>query len=497
MTSSSSLSQKALSGTFYYSAIRWIDRIASILSAVVLARLLEPGDFGLVALAMTAIALFGTLTDTGLGAGLIQRSDYDRHYYDVVWTYGRFFRGILLFTIMLFLAPWVAIFYHEPQLTIVLQILVINELFTGLTNIGVIDFEKKLDFKKDFYLNLSGRITRLIVVITLAFLWRNVWALVAGTLANGGVRLIMSYILHPFRPKFNFDLKRARDLFTFGGWLMGVQIVNMVRGIMDRAILGRLMGAIELGYYQIGVRFGQETPTEVKTIVSKVMFPVYSLMQNDNNRMANSFRQVFSLVLFLSLPICVGLSLTAEYFVFLVLGPKWEPAIPIIRILAIAGCLQIVVGIGTPLFKGAGYPKYELIITLFLTLVTLGIIVPLTVRFGFIGTSFGMLCGLVITLPLWWIFIHRITNISFKETFLVVLPPLSSTILMVGGIFLIRFITKNDISWLSFLSILFVAFIIFISCTFFCLRVVKLPSLEKLFVQFKPYVSRLAVFLSK
>lgn len=494
--STSPVSQRALSGSFWMGGIRWLDRIAAIVSAMVLARLLKPRDFGLVALAMTAISFLNSLTALGLEAAIVQRPDCDRHDYDVAWTYGRVLRGLFLFAVIYLAAPWLAQFYGELQLTAILRVLAVSELFIGTTNIGVVAFLKELNFRKQFYLQASGGLARLVVVIPLAFLWRNVWALVAGTLAGEAVRLLMSYYLRPFRPRFNFDLKRARSLFAFGGWLFGVQFVKTARGIIDRAILGRLLGATELGYYQIGLRFGQEMPSEIKTVVSKVMFPVYSLMQHDKQRMANSFRQVLSIVLFLGLPICVGLALTADYFVFLVLGAKWESAIPVMQILAVAGSLQILIETGYPLYRGAGIPKLELVVTGVHLIFTIVFIVPLTMHLGPIGTAYALLASSAATVPLWWAFSQRISGLSIRDLFFTILPPMITTLLMTSGVLLVRIATKGVISWSAFAGSVFAGVGVFGMCVWVAWRALRMDSLERLFALLHPYWCHFAFFLS-
>jgi len=490
--STPTVSQQALSGSFYYAVLRWLNRIASVLSSVILARLLAPEDFGLVALATTTIALLQSFTELGFGAGVIQLSDCDRHDYDVAWTYGHLLRGFILFIAMILAAPWVAQFYREPQLTAVIRALAFGQLFLGTTNVGAYALlVKELDFRKDFYFSLSGKLAYLIVVIPLAFLWRNAWALVAGALAERVVRMVFSYYVHPFRPRLNFDPQRARRLLAFGGWLLGVQFAKTARGIVDRATLGRLLGASELGYYQAGTRFGGEVPSEVKTVISKVMFPVYSLMQHDRQRLANSFRQVLSLVLFLSLPASIGLLLTADYFVMLVLDPKWQPAIPIIHILVLAGCLQVVTGTGVPLYRGTGNPKLELIVHLLPLIVTTVLIIPLTTRFGPTGTAYAVLLGNCSFLPLWWGFTRRITGLSSQNLISTMLPPAIATLLMAGAVLAVRRATSGVISWAAFTISVLVGVGSYAICVWFAWRVLRLDSLNRLFDQLQPYWRRL------
>jgi len=490
--------QRALSGSLYYSAFRWVDRLMAAASSVLLARWLAPEEFGLVALAMTAISLLQSFSEMGFGAGVVQRADCDDQDYNVAWTYGRAVRGLVLFVLMLLLAPWIARFYEEPQLAAIVRVLAFDQLFVGFTNIGAYALLiKELDYRSDFLFSLSGRLVRLVVVIPLAFFWRNAWALVAGSLAERATRMVVSYYVHSYRPRFNFDLHRARRLLLFGGWLVGVQLVNTLRGVVDRTVLGRILGTTEMGYYQAGNAFGGQVPAEVKTVVSKVMFPVYSLMQEDRRRLANSFRQVLSLVLFLSLPLSVGLVLTAEYFVALVIGERWLPAIAIIHVLVMAGFVQVVTGTGRPLYRGTGRPKLELIVSAVALVVTSILLVPLTKTMGATGTAYAVLAGNCSVLVLWWVFVRRITGLPVKDMIGTALPPVVATALMTGAVLAVRGVTGDSISWGAFVASVLAGAASYAVCLWLAWRILRVDSLERLIGQLLPYWNRLVSLLSR
>ena len=493
----STLGQRALSGALYYSAIPWVMRAAGTLSALLLARLLEPADFGLVALAMIVISLLQGLSEPGLLAAALQRPDCDREDYDVAWTYGRALRGFVLFGCLLAIAPAVARFYNELELGAILRVLAIEQLLSGAMNIGgAVLLQKELQFRRDNILALSGHLARLVVVIPLAFWWRNAWALVVGTLASSATRLLMSYRLHPFRPRLNLDLQRARALMRFGGWMIGVNLASLVQNGSDRAILGRVMGVTNLGFYEMGVRWGGEVPSLVSGI-SKVLFPVFSLMQKDARRMGASFRQVLSATLFLAVPACVGLALSADYFVVLVLGSKWQLAITPMRALSLAGVFHITVRLATQLFQGAGAPQFTFVVHLVGMIATIAMVLPLARAYGSDGAALGALIGAAAPLPLVWTYTRRVSGLKGRELLASVAYPLLAGTFMAGGVLVVRLWTHGAISWSAFAASILMGMAIYSSCVWYAWRFLRVDSLDRLIVQLRPYVRRLARFSPK
>jgi O-antigen/teichoic acid export membrane protein len=169
---------------------------------------------------MLAINFLETVSQTGFHSALIQRKDNAESYFDTAWTVSAI-RGAFLFAVLFFSAPALAAFFNAPQATLVIKVVAISSLLTGLRNIGIVTFQKNLEFHKQFSYDLPATLTDLIVSVSLAFILRDVWALVWGGLVGNCVRLLLSFVLHPYRPRIKFDKTQFQELFGFGKWLLG------------------------------------------------------------------------------------------------------------------------------------------------------------------------------------------------------------------------------------------------------------------------------------
>ena len=203
---------------FWAFALRVGNRLFGLARTVVLARLLSPADFGLFGIALLASAALETVTETGFEAALIQKKGDVKPYLDTAWTM-QVIRGFVLAGILVVGAPMVAAFFREPQAALLLKVMALVVLVKGFTNIGVVFFQKELEFHRQFAYVFSGTLADLAVAITAAFVLRNAWALVCGFLAGNLVRAVASYIVHPHRPRLRMEGARAKELYTYGRWI--------------------------------------------------------------------------------------------------------------------------------------------------------------------------------------------------------------------------------------------------------------------------------------
>ena len=211
------LAQKAVQGGFWVFLSFSFGKVLNFIRIIILARLLLPSDFGLMGLAMLSIGAIEVFTTTGIIQALIQRKECDEEVLNTGWVIS-ILRGFLLFLILFFGAPYIARFFDNSLLTSILRIISITFLFSGFSNIGLILLPRELDFKRKTYFNLATSLLTTIVIITLAFILRTVWALVIGLVIGSVIGLIASYFIHPFRPKIRFNLQISKELLGFGKW---------------------------------------------------------------------------------------------------------------------------------------------------------------------------------------------------------------------------------------------------------------------------------------
>ena len=380
------LSKRVVRGGMWVFALRFTNRGLGFIRTIILARLLAPEDFGLLGIAMLAIATLETFSQTGFQAALIQKKENADSYLDTAWTVSAI-RGGLLFLILFFSAPLVATFFNSPQATLVIKVIAVSTLLSGFRNIGIIFFQKDLEFNKQFSYELSATLVDLTIAITLAFMLRNVWALVWGGVAANFVRLFMSYILHPYRPQIRFSKGEFKELFGFGKWVLGSSILIFLLSQGDDIFVGKMLGVTALGFYQMAYLISNLPATEVTHVISQVTFPAYSKLQNDVKRLREAYLDVLQLTAFISIPLAGGIFILAPDFTRIFLGEKWMPMVPAMQVLCVLGALRSVGAVSGPIFLALGRPDIEAKLSAAQLVLLAILIYPLTEKWGITGTA--------------------------------------------------------------------------------------------------------------
>jgi O-antigen/teichoic acid export membrane protein len=237
------------------------------------------------------------------------------------------------------------------------------------------------------------------VSITLAFMLRNVWALVWGAISGAFVIFIMSYVLQPYRPRLAFRRAEAGVLLDFGKWLLGSSILGFCLMQGDDVFVGRLLGVVALGFYQMAYRFSNAPATEITHVISQVTFPVYSKIQNDIPRLRKAYLDVLKLTTFLSFPLAGLILVLAPDFTRIFLGEKWMPMVSTMQVLSIFGLIRSIEAIAGPLFQAIGKPNIIVRLQLVKLFLLVVMIYPLTKYFGIVGTALTVILSNALVTP--------------------------------------------------------------------------------------------------
>ncbi len=462
--SPASLSKRVVQGGLWVFALRILNRGLGFIRTIILARLLAPEDFGLLGIGMLAIATIETFSQTGFGHALIQKKENIDSYLDTAWTISAI-RGIVLFLIIFVFAPFIANFFNSDQAILVIRVIAISTLITGFKNIGVLFFFKKLEFNKQFIYELSGTLFDLSVAITLAFILRNVWALIWGGLAGNILRLCMSYWLHPYRPKFRIKKREAKDLFHFGKWIVGSGILGFLINQGDDIFVGKMIGITALGIYQMAYLLSNLPATEITHVVSQVTFPAYSTLQDDLPKLRTVFLKVLQLTIFFSAPIAGGIFILIPEFTQLVMGDKWMPMVPVMQILVFAGLIRSLAGTTGPIFYAVGRPQIETKWQTIRLFILAMLIYPFTVRWGLTGTAMVVSINILIATIGYCVAVLRITKCTLKDfTQSIALPFINMAIMIMA----ISFIKSSiiNIAYLQFFMLMFIGIVSYIFIAF-------------------------------
>lgn len=389
------LSSKVVKGSSWLLLFQVMDNALGFFRLIILARLLTPSDFGLIGIALLVLQIISTFTQTGFHAALIHKSSVEK-YVNSAWTY-LVFRGFLLYILLYVLAPFLGGFFNAPDSINVIRVIGVTLIFEGLTNIGVIYFQKELSFNKQFLLQITGNLIDFVVTILLALYFKNVWAVVAGNVLNGFVRLALSYILSTYRPIFEFNLKKIRELNSYGKWIFGSSVLMFLYGQADDIFVGRILGTTALGFYQLAYRISNLPGTQITYIISTVMFPAYSKIQNDKQKIRTVYLSTLQVTAFLSFFLSVTILLFAHDFVLLFLGEQWLPIQYALQILAVWGLLRSIGATTGALWQALGTPGLTTKIQLLQTLIMALLIYPFTITWGFTGTAVSVVTASIIS----------------------------------------------------------------------------------------------------
>lgn len=469
ITSSESLSKRVVKGGIWVFALRITNRGLVFIRTIILARLLAPNDFGLLGIAMLSIATLETFSQTGFQAALIQKKGDITSYLDTAWTVSAI-RGIVLFLVLFLSAPIIAQFFNSSQATAVIMVIAISPLLSGFRNIGIMFFQKELEFNKQFIYELSGTLVNLTVAITLAFILRNVWALVWGGVAAHFIRLFMSHILHPYRPRLRFNKSEFKELFAFGKWVLSSSILFFLLTQGDDIFVGKILGVTALGLYQMAYLVSNLPATEITHVISQVTFPAYSKLQDDLSKLREAYIKVLQLTAFISIPLAGGIFILAPDFTQIFLGEKWMLMISAMQMLCIFGLTRSINATFGPFFQGIGKPDILTKASFGQLLIMILLIYPLTSRWNIMGTSISIIVPNI--LVLFYLTKKLAKDMNFALNAMLkslLLPAISMTIACIFMSIFKLFWASNLINFLLILTIgvvLYFCFIYFMDMIF-------------------------------
>lgn len=413
--SDGSLTDRVLSGGAWVTFLNVLSRILQTLKLVILARLLSPSDFGLMGIALLALAALQQLSQLGVDQALIQekKDDIDP-YLSTAWAI-KIIRAIFIVLALYLASDTISGLLGEPQAGPILQVIGWTYLFRALINPSTVYFEKDLQFHKYFSLKFSSVLVDVIVAIIFAVVLQNVWALVAGLFAKHITQLIVSYRIDPFRPSLEFDFGKAKELLGFGKWIWASGIMTFISTQGDDGFVVWLLGADSLGFYQLAFRLSNAPATEISKLISKVAFPAYAALQNQKDRLRVTYLNTLEVVFYLTVPMAIGIVLVANEFTVVVLGEQWEPIVPALQIMAIAGFIRGISATGGAVFQGTGSPEWDFRMNLVRTVVILLTIWPLTSNLGITGAAISITLGIGATIPIWLEVSRRIVDASYLQ----------------------------------------------------------------------------------
>jgi O-antigen/teichoic acid export membrane protein len=430
-----SIQREILVGTAWVAAARWGIRGLGVVSTIILARLLVPADFGLVALATIVAGMVAIFGEFGLLLHLIRERDPDRTHFDTVWTL-RLLLGSGLAAIIFLVAPLAAHWFNDPRLLPVLQWLALPSLLQGLQNPGIAWFRKNLDFRRDFRFMVSQKIVSFVVTLSLAPVFWNYWALVAGIVSGSAAALVMSYAMHPFRPRFS--LSRRREAWSFSAWTLAHHLADFLARQIDTLILGRFRSSTEVGLYTVAFDLAASPINELAVPASRVLFPAFAKIVDDRDQIAQVFARVIAGMAILGFALGPGVALVARDAVSVLLGAAWTDAVPLVEILAMTGIIFALWQPIFPLLTALGRPHVSAYLTLVQVVLLIAALVPAILLHGLAEFAIARVVAMFITLVVTIGVFMRTTGIGLAAVAGSLWRPALSALAMAGAVLLVE-----------------------------------------------------------
>ncbi|MFT5720527.1 MAG: lipopolysaccharide exporter [Motiliproteus sp.] len=402
-------------------------RALGVVSTIVLARLLTPGDFGLVAIAMSCFALVELFSEFGFETAIIQNNDATRTDYDTAWTLNIIF-GLLSSVLLLTLSDPIAGYYGNENLAPILMAVALLFLVNGSKNVGVLDFQKNMTFELEFRLQLLPKLMGFVSTIAIAFYLESYWALVIGTLIWKVSFNVFSYILHPFRPRFS--LQEFRGLFGFSKWLILNNALSYFSTRTPELLLGKLLSPSAAGFFSMAQELITLPTTELVSYINRASYPAYSRISLTRSHLGRVYAKVMGSIALLALPAGIGLASIADLLVPVFLGDQWLELIDVTVILAYAGMFLALSSNAGYVFMAIGEPRLSVVISIIRISIFLPLVFFLTHRQGLLGSGYAVL----ISASLVFIISSGVSlvkiNINLSDLLGVYLRPLLASVLM-------------------------------------------------------------------
>jgi len=320
-------------------SMRWSDRLIGLVSMVILARLLTPADFGIVAMASIVVGLIDVLLDLGVNIALVHNQNADREDFDTAWTL-RLIQACLACSAIFLFAPLAADYYNNPLVIDVLRVMALSIFIAGLENIGIVTFQKNMEFGNDFRFFFYKRVAGFLVTLVAAWLLQTYWAMVIGALAGRMAGVLLSYGMHPHRPRLT--LFRLSSIWSFSQWVLLRNVGGYLDSRTDKFLVGGRSSAEVTGTYTVADEIASMPTTELLAPLGRVLFPAFVEKRNNATAFAQSITTAIGVQAMVAIPACIGLAMVAHDAVWLLLGEKWLGAVPFIQILAMANlCIAL------------------------------------------------------------------------------------------------------------------------------------------------------------
>lgn len=393
-----SLKQTAVKGVIWSSIERFSVQGVQFIVMIVMARLLTPEDYGLIGMLAIFLAISQSLIDSGFSQALIRKQDRTETDNSTVF-YFNIVVGFLLYAILFIAAPWVAEFYKQPELCPVMRVVCLGIILNSLAVVQRALLTVKIDFKTQAKASLAAAVFSGVVGVGMAYTGFGVWALVWQQLLNLGINTLLLWILSKWKPIWSYSWNSFRELFSFGSKLLASGLLNTVYVNIYTIVIGKFFSAAALGHYTRAEQFAGFPSSNITGILQRVTYPILCSIQDDLERLRNTYRKFLKLSAYVIFPLMMGLAGVSDVFIQIFLGEQWMFCAELLQIVCFFMMWFPIHAINLNLLQVRGRSDLFLRLEIIKKIVGVSVLcitVPLGLKVMCIGSAFSSIICLII-----------------------------------------------------------------------------------------------------
>lgn len=460
---SESLKQATTKGLFWSSVERFSNQGVQFVFSIILARLLSPSDYGIIAMVTIFFAVAQSFVDSGFSNALVRKTDRVEEDLSTCF-YFNIGVGIIAYIVLFLIAPLVANFYNQPILSPIIRITGLGVILNSLCVVQQALFTIKIDFKSQAKITLSATVISGIVGILLAYQGYGIWALVWQGVASSIVRMGLLWFMSKWRPRTGFSKSSFNYLFGYGSKLLASGLLDTIYNNIYPIVIGKFYNPAQLGNYSRALGWAQLPSANITSILQRVTFPVLSAIQDDSLRLQNSYRRLLKLSAFIVFPLMMGLASMASPLIRVILTAKWDGCVLYLQILCFALMLYPIHAINLNLLQVKG--RSDIFLRLEIIKKIIGVVILIiTIPLGITAMCLGMVFSSIICLIVNTYYTSRFIDVGLLTQLKDLRIILINSIVMGGGIYILT--SFIDIEGLKLVMGIVIGFLLYFIGSFY------------------------------
>lgn len=423
-----------IKGVAWSSLDRFLSQGIQFIFGVLIARLLTPDDYGVIAILNVFVAIFQTFVDSGLARALVRKESCSEEDFSTVFFYN-IIVSVIAYSILWIVAPVISDFYNNESLTLLIRIISITLVVSSLSGVHDAKLSINLDFKRKALISIITVLINGTIVLLLAYSGYGVWALVIQSILNGLLRTVLLWIFVNWKPRLVFSTTSFCDLFSFGSKILGSSLVDTIYNNIYTLVIGRCFSPRMLGLYSKANTLSQFVACNITNVFTSVSYPAFSKIQHDEQLLSEANKKYIRLSSFVIFPLMIGLIILAEPLITVLLKDKWLNVVPFMQILCVEWILYPIHAINLNLLWVKGHSDYYLKLEFIRKFMSI-IVLLVTVRYGVEAMCYGRVFTSIIGLIINTYYSKKLINYSLFAQIKDVIPILLHSVIMGFVVFL-------------------------------------------------------------